>query len=305
MQNLDQAIPIFPSIEEYNARINISRPRYSDFDARDFRENMKTVHLKMSPFRIPFFQIALLESGGGEVSSDGQTYDLDNFTLFFTQPGQIIYWDVPQNWKGFYLSLEDSFYTVQLDEFKRLYDFPFFKHFTPAIRLKQEEAQLVLDIMQKMLHEYQHPSPYNKPIIKSYLSTILSYCVRFYDRELSDKLTIAEQSSLGERFKVLVNEHIRALALNVNREPISVASCAEQLFVSAKHLSETVKKEIGLTPTQYINQNLIQEAKRFLQATDLQVKEIAYQLGFQDVSYFNRVFKKLTQVSPAQFRKAS
>ena len=129
----------------------------------------------MSPFRIPFFQMALLESGGGTVNSGGKDYDLGNFTLFFNLPGQVIYWDVPQNWKGFYVCLEESFYSMQVDGFRKLYDFPFFKNYTPAIKLKSEEAGMILDIMSKMDHEYTHPTPYNKAIIKSYLSSIL-YC---------------------------------------------------------------------------------------------------------------------------------
>ena len=141
------SIPLFAHIEEYNSQIGITPPRYPDFDIRDFAENMKSVRLKMPPFRIPFFQFALLESGGGTVNSDGQAYKLSQFTLFFNLPGQIIYWDVPQDWKGYYISLNESFYTVQLDEFKRLYDFPFFKNFSPGIQLQAEEAALILELI--------------------------------------------------------------------------------------------------------------------------------------------------------------
>ena len=77
-------IPLFRSIEEYNFKVNISSPRYVNFDIRDFEDNMKKVKLKMYPFRIPFFQIALLESGRGIVSSEGKNYDLYNCTLFFS-----------------------------------------------------------------------------------------------------------------------------------------------------------------------------------------------------------------------------
>ena len=300
---MKSSIPFFKSIEDYNTRINISPPRYPDFDVRDFEDNMNTVRLNMPPFRIPFFQLALLESGGGRVNSDGWDYDLDNFTLFFNLPGQVIYWDVPQDWKGFYICLDESFYTVQVDGHSRLRDLPYFKTYTRAIQLHKEEAGMILDIMKRMEYEYIHPSPYNKPIVKSYLNNILAFSLQFYHREAADRETLLKRSSLSERFKDLVHNQLSSLVLGISQEPLSVSRCADGLFVTAKHLAETIKKDLGFTPTEYINSQLVKEAQKLLRTTDLQVKSIAYQLGFQDASYFNRLFKKINSVSPAAFRK--
>lgn len=304
MADLNSSIPLFSSIEEYNRKIEIPVPRYPHFDLRDFEDNMKTVKLKMSPFRIPFFQVALLESGGGEVKSDGEAYDLDQFSLFFNLPGQIIYWDVPQDWRGFYCCLEEAFYTVPVEGFPTLYDLPFFKSRTPAIQLQKEEASLVLDLFRRMHQEYSQPSPYNQAIIKSYVSAVLTYCVRFYDRQVRDQQEHDRTASIGERFKKQVHQSIAALVSDLNQEAPSISDYAAALFITPKHLSETVKKELGVTPTAYVNHHLMQEAQKLLRSTDLQIKEIAFQLGFQDVSYFNRLFKKLTERTPAQYRKA-
>lgn len=76
------AIPLYRTIDEYNLNINIPLPRYPDFDVRDFEQNMETVRLEMPSFRHNFYQVALLESGGGTVTSAGQAFDLDNFTIF-------------------------------------------------------------------------------------------------------------------------------------------------------------------------------------------------------------------------------
>ena len=299
---MPSAIPHIKNIEAYNFKINIPTPRYTDFDVRSFEDNMKTVRLQMPPFRLSFFQLALLESGNGTVSSDGFAYNLNNFTLFFNQPNQIIYWDVDQNWKGYYLSLNDSFYTVQLDGFKSLHDLPFFSTFTPAIALKQEEAALIIDLLQRMHQEYARPTPYNKTIVQSYLSTVLAYSLRFYDRANQEHAQQARNSKLSDRFKALIRHQVNGLLADVGNKDLSVASCADQLFVTPKYLAEVIKRDLGVTPTDYINQRLIEESKRLLLASDLQVKAIAYQLGFNDASYFNRLFKKVTGQSPAQYR---
>ena len=137
MSNLSK-IPHYPSILSYNQAINIPLPRFDDFDVRDFSENMKTVRLEMPAFRHNFYQVALLESGGGTVSNAGQVFDLDQFSLFFIQPGQIIQWQVPKNWQGYYVSVAESFYTQSLDQFQQLADFPFFQRFTPSFDLTRE-----------------------------------------------------------------------------------------------------------------------------------------------------------------------
>ncbi len=256
----------------------------------------------MPPFRVPFFQVALVESGSGEVSADGQQYDLDKFTLFFNQPNQILYWDVPNDWKGYYVCIDESFYTVRLDAYPRLYDFPFFKTYQPGIHLARGEAEMMLEIMSKMHEEYTNPTPYNLPIIKSLLSTVLSYCIRFYERAFHDHTSKKNFDSVSERFKEAVHNHLNELVLNLAAESKSVSSFSDDLAITSSHLSETVKKELGQTPTEYINEQIVKEAQKLLRSTDLQIKEIAYLLKFKDTSYFGRLFRKICGQTPAQYR---
>lgn len=299
------SIPLFKTIEEYNFRINIEHPRYPDFDIRSFEKNMESVRLKMPPFRIGFFQIALLESGGGTVNADGEPYRLNHFTLFFTLPNQIIFWDVPKDWRGYYLCVDESFYTVRVDGFPTLFDFPYFQHYFSGIQLQKEEARMILDLMDRMNKEYTNPTPYNKPIIKSLLASILSYCIQFYDRNRETLQHTSKRASLSERFKSLVYHHISSMIIDMNTSSLAISDLAEELAVTPKHLSETIKKDLGDTPTNFVNDLLIKEAKKLLRSTDLQIKEVAYLLGFNDTSYFNRLFKKITSQTPATYRALS
>lgn len=59
----------------YNELIRLSPPCFADFDVRNFKDNMQRVPMRVAPFRIGFYQVALLESGGGRVSSAGSDYD--------------------------------------------------------------------------------------------------------------------------------------------------------------------------------------------------------------------------------------
>ncbi len=296
-------IPIYQSIHQYNQAINIPLPRFEDFDVRDFQENMKSVRLEMPAFRHNFYQISLLESGSGKVSSGGQSFDLDQFSLFFIQPGQINQWHVPKNWKGYYVSIAESFYTQALDRFNQLADFPFFQNFTPSFRLEKEEASLILDIFEKINAEYVRPTVYSQSIIKSYLSTILSFSLRFYDRELKDETNAKARMGIGDQFNKLLRVYGQAVGAGLITEHKSVSDFAEELAISSKHLSEAVKKATGQSPIDHINQMLVVEAQKLLVTTDMAIKEVGYYLGFSSPSYFNRLFKKWTNSSPADYRK--
>jgi len=93
-----------------------------------------------------------------------------------------------------------------------------------------------------------------------------------------------------------INEHY------VNPE-LSVVTIEKQLQVSKNKLSETLKKETNLSFKQYLNSIRVLEAKRLLSETNLSISETAYQVGYSNVSHFNRVFKSLENCSPSFFKE--
>lgn len=86
-------------------------------------------------------------------------------------------------------------------------------------------------------------------------------------------------------------------------ESIELEKLAEISCLSKDHFIRLFKKELGNTPLQYINQKKIEKAQLLLITEDLAVKEIAFQLAFEDYSYFNRLFKKITGVTPQEYRR--
>lgn len=78
---------------------------------------------------------------------------------------------------------------------------------------------------------------------------------------------------------------------------------ADKLCISPVYLNETVKATTGLSVSRMIQYEIVLRAKRMLAYTDCSVKEIALELGFDDCSYFIKIFTKQTGISPVQFRK--
>jgi AraC-like DNA-binding protein len=98
-----------------------------------------------------------------------------------------------------------------------------------------------------------------------------------------------------EKFLELLETHI-----STHKQ---VSHYAGMLNLSTYQLNAITKETLGKTCSQLIDDSLILEAKRYLLATSDQVNQIAYQLGYEDISYFIRFFKKHTRYSPEAFRQ--
>ncbi|WP_406685423.1 helix-turn-helix domain-containing protein [Seonamhaeicola sp. MEBiC1930] len=111
--------------------------------------------------------------------------------------------------------------------------------------------------------------------------------------ELSDT-TKNSKTELLRAFNVLVEEHFRT--------EHSVQFYANALFKSPKTLSNSFAK-LNTSPLKIIHERIVLEAKRLLIYTEKTLKEIAYEVGFEDASHLSRLFKKYTAVTPSDFKK--
>lgn len=92
------------------------------------------------------------------------------------------------------------------------------------------------------------------------------------------------------------------LISNTISQNLSVKNYADRLHITTDKLNEICKQNYGSSPKTIILDKKITEAKRLLYFTDLTVKEIAFKLGFEDGSYFSRIFKQKTNISPTDFK---
>jgi AraC family transcriptional regulator len=83
---------------------------------------------------------------------------------------------------------------------------------------------------------------------------------------------------------------------------LGVAELAGQVNLSPHHFSMLFKHALGAPPHQYVLQERIDEARRQLAAGRMEISELALQLGFSDQSHFCRAFRKITGMTPKQYR---
>ena len=98
-------------------------------------------------------------------------------------------------------------------------------------------------------------------------------------------------------YKILdyINEHYA--------ESLTLEKISTEFYISKSNLSHAFKKEVGLSPMQYMMQRRIGEAQSLLVETSTAIQDIEYKLGFSDSAHFSKMFKKYVGVTPNEYRK--
>lgn len=230
-------------------------------------------------------------------------YDFTNGALFFIAPRQVLQWDDSAVFeqKGFSINFHEDFLkgTELAHQIKK---YGFFSYTAnEALHLSPKEERQIELIIENIDLEYQNnQDSFSKDIIISHLSTLLKYANRFYERQFINRKELS--NDLLEQFNQQLENHFDSGQLQENGIP-SIEQIAEQLSVSQRYLSDTLKKETGKTTTEHLHLYLIDEAKNILLNPNKTIAEIAYELGFEYPPYFSRLFKKKEGMSPTAYRE--
>lgn len=256
---------------------------------------------KNMEFACDFFIICFKKIKSGELIYGKTRYDHNTGVMFFTEPGQILTargLQLEEN--GFVIHLHQDFLMghPMFSDIKKYNFFDYENH--EALHLSPREKEIMWSLYHKMEIEYHNnPDEFSKSIILSHLDSLLKYAQRFYKRQFIDRKLISgititklndclnkyfEQGDAGEKGLPTVN-HL-----------------ASQLNLSPKYLSDLLKHETGKTALELIHLYVIAEAKNLIVEGELSISEIAFRLGFENPSYFSRLFKKEVGISPKEFK---
>jgi AraC-like DNA-binding protein len=180
--------------------------------------------------------------------------------------------------------------------------YSFFEYETnEALHVSPREEKIIWDLFFTIETEYKdNPDEYSRDIILTHIDSMLRYAQRFYKRQFINRAELSGKTV--SKFSDALTTYFRNGSLLTAGLP-TVTALAKRLNLSPRYLSDLLKQETGKTAIELIHIQLINEAKNRLKGEDLSVSEIAYTLGFENLPYFSRLFKKETGISPNQFRK--
>jgi len=113
---------------------------------------------------------------------------------------------------------------------------------------------------------------------------------------------LAQASSKNQDMDKRILHTLQHIYININK-PINIEDLAKRCFLTKDHFIRLFKKSMDCTPGKYINQKKIEKAQLMILVNDTSIKDIAYSLGFDNISYFNRLFKKITGENPGKHKK--
>ncbi len=251
------------------------------------------------PLRMNFTLMALCIRGNAQYCIDTHEQTVEPGDLLFISERHLVsqYVESP-DFLCQTIMVRTEFYHDFVQNVKNVSSLLLFSMNNPVVHLTPAEVQTYSNYFQTILEKMSnHQHPYRTELVKA---TLLAM---FYD--MSGVIYRVEQQDqkVQTRADAFFAKFIRVLEQNFRHER-RVSWYAEQLNITPKYLSEVVKKTSKRTPTEWIDNYVILEARVLLKNSTKSIKEIADELHFANQSFLGKYFKEHTGMSPSEFRKS-
>lgn len=277
-------IPVHKLQEHTDQRYRLKRVDVSGEMAEDAA--------RMDAHRDDHYVFLLLEKGWGRMMVDFNLQVLKENTAFFVLPGQIHdYKDSAPDASGWFLAIDAGLIP---ELFRTVLEDPLLM--TKPLVMTEVEMQPLVQCLRLVWAVEQHrDSVYSRQSVYNLLACFAGIMADLY---------AARNAGADERLsrsRVITLEFRQMVAKRFKTQK-SPGEYAESLHLSLSYLNEIVKETTGFTVSYWIQQEIVLEAKRLLYYSQFSVKEIAHELGYEDPTYFSRLFKKQVGQTPGEFR---
>ncbi|TWI96227.1 AraC-like DNA-binding protein [Mucilaginibacter frigoritolerans] len=270
----------------------------ADFFVADEKQLLS---LSEYPYRSDGYIVGICTRGTAQVEVNLQVYEAKPDAMLLATPFHVLrIYNSSDDFLCRFIVFSKAFLTENSVNSHFLESFSYFKSTSlPVIFLDSADAKMILDIyllIQQKLEREGHP--YHVEISRSILITLLYEVQAAYEKQHSIvKGKQTRKQELNMLFQDMVFQHYK--------EHRSVQYYADALFVSPKHLTETIKEVTGRTAGEWIDDAVVLEAKVLLRNHDISIARVAEDIHFPDQSSFGKYFKKHAGMSPSDYRMVS
>ncbi|PSL23041.1 AraC family transcriptional regulator [Chitinophaga ginsengisoli] len=264
---------------------------FNNFSIRDLHDLLAGKDMVQELHRHNFFYVLALKKGKGTHEIDFTSYDIADNAVFFLRPGQVHQLTLKAGSTGYLLSFKADFHAPQDQSGHQLLrKASSMNHY----QSDNDGFKRINTPLDNIFQEYNNKQAQYGEVITANLYIFFVELIRQYNKASAGNVNLYMQERL-EEFLTLLETHITSIK--------QASAYADMLHLSLYQLNTITKSTLGKTCSEMINEHIILEAKRYLRATSSQVSQIADHLGYEDVSYFIRFFKKHTGSSPEVFRQ--
>ena len=265
----------------------------SDLYINTFKNHLIDHNFLEEPHRHNSYVLVFFTKGSGTHEIDFDIFTIQPGSMFFLQPGQMHHWNLSDDVEGFVIFYSQEMYNLYFGQ-KTIGEYPFYSSMgnKPEMVFDMSESKAILPYFESLILETQTIQLLKQDKIMNLLDIIHIEIARKYSETYFHE---------AHSYNVKIKNFEVLLEQNFKIEK-AASFYASRLNITLKHLNRICKEILQKTTTEVITDRVILEAKRMLMDKKFTINEIASELGFDDYSYFTRLFKKHTGMTPTNFR---
>lgn len=270
-----------------------------EFGLQDF-QGLKNANLCLNqePHNHSFYQIIFFKETQAKHFIDFNEYKIQPDSLIFIAKNQVHFFEQGVDYDGFLVHFNESFLIASDKDINFFLTYHLFNNKAkPYFNIPDKLKPQINLYFQQIQTELDNIDTFGTPaILSNLLKSLLLIIEREIRKEYQEDTSAALPNPIFLSFRDSVEKNFK--------NGWTVAEYANDLSISTKTLNSIVKKEAGQTASHFITGRVILESKRRLTHTNIQINQIAYDMGFSDPYYFMKFFKKQVGSTPKEFRKS-
>ena len=249
-----------------------------------------------SSFRTGFYHIIWFKKGSQSLVIDFNPVKIKPNTIIFLPKDTVQRFDEKSTFEGKAILFTESFFCKSDSDIKFLRNSILFNDLFSVAKIQFEKSTDIFDsLLQLMELEFSTQGEiYQSDILKNLLHNFLIISERERRKQNFTEIKRGAQLDYVLHFKDLLEDNYRKLR--------QVSNYAEKMSVTQKQLNQATSKILGKSPKKMIDDRIILEAKRLLAHTNMSIKSIGFDLGFDEPTNFAKYFRKQTDSTPIEFR---
>jgi len=275
---------------DFTPHQELLRESVNEFFIHDLSDTTITIRLPIPPHKKTVNEFFIVNEGFANRQVGINTFRIGENELLSISKLQVTTTDFySENLKGFYCHFSDDF----LADHSVLLPWQMASSQSNKTILSPIATERICQLLTMINNLFRSSWTQNKKLITQYLRTIIT--------EFNFENTAANQRKMDKKAD-LTAAYIRLIHANLDKR-YSIAELASLLHITPNHLNKTIKKSLGRSAQTVYNEIVLQEAKVLLLQTSKGISEIAFDLGFNDLSYFGKFFKKGALLTPLAYRQ--
>jgi AraC family transcriptional activator of pobA len=266
----------------------------NDLYVNDFKSHLVNNSFIENTHSHNFYLLVLFTQGNGIHIIDFDRFEIKVGCLYFLKPGQVHSWQLSEDIDGYIAFYSQEVYNLYFGK-KKLEEYSFYRTLmnTPELVLTELQILEFKQYFDILIYENRDNKLRKSDKLLNVLDIIHIEIDRIYNS--IDNHSIHPYNFKINELKQLINSHYK--------EEKAPSYYANKMNISLKHLNRICKNVLNITLTEFIYRKIILESKRLLSIKEVTISEVANEFGFDDYSYFTKVFKKYTGTTPQNFKK--